>query len=107
MAVEAPVAGSTSAADLAHMPKIHAPAVPGYDSGHELHVVADHQGRGVGDGMVESEYALDGAATNGKARKRSASPHEANIVGKTPCSAIIYHICEDRVVLIALLVFGH
>lgn len=88
MAVEAPVAGSTSAADLAHLPKVKAPAVPGDDSGHDLHVVADHQGRGVGDGMVESEYAVDGGA-NGKGKKRSASPDQGDNVGKTH---VCYHI---------------
>lgn len=73
MAVEGPIAGSTSASDLAHLPKLHAPPVPGDDHGHDLHVVADHEGRGVGDAMVESEYATDG-----KGRKRSASPSDAN-----------------------------
>lgn len=75
MAVEGPIAGSTSASDLAHLPKLHAPPVPGDDHGHDLHVVADHEGRGVGDAMVESEYATDG-----KGRKRSASPSDASNV---------------------------
>jgi hypothetical protein len=81
MAVEAPVAGSTAPADVAHMPKLKAPAVPGDDSGHDLHVVADHSGRGVGDGMLEPEYAIDGGA-NGKGKKRSASPSDGNNVGR-------------------------
>lgn len=80
MAVEAPVAGGAAAADLAQLPKLKAPAVPGEDSGHDLHVVPDHQGRGVGDGMVDSEYAPDGGV-NGKSRKRSASPNDSSNVG--------------------------
>ncbi|GHJ84710.1 hypothetical protein NliqN6_1112 [Naganishia liquefaciens] len=77
MAVEAPVSGSAAAADVAQLPKLKAPAVPGDDSGHDLHVVPDHQGRGVGDGMLEPEYAPDGGV-NSKGRKRSASPSNSS-----------------------------
>ena len=93
MAVEAPVAGSTAPADVAHMPKLKAPAVLGDDSGHDLHVVADHQGRGVGDGMVESEYSLD-VGVNGKGKKRSASPSDGSNVGRMlwyPCVITVHH----------------
>ncbi|KAI5454361.1 DNA topoisomerase 1 [Naganishia albida] len=69
MAVEAPIAGGTSAGELAHLPKVEG------DNGHALHVVADHQGKGVGDEMLEPEYIVNGA-TNGKGRKRSASPSQ-------------------------------
>ena len=82
MAVEAPVSGSAAAADVAQLPKLKAPAVPGDDSGHDLHVVPDHQGRGVGDGMLEPEYAPDGGV-NSKGRKRSASPSNSSNVGTT------------------------
>ncbi|KAJ9111343.1 hypothetical protein QFC19_001111 [Naganishia cerealis] len=73
MAVEGPIAGSTSAADVAHLPKVNVPAVPGDDAEHYSHlaVVADHQGKGVGDTMIDSEYAPDG-----KGKKRSASPRD-------------------------------
>lgn len=89
MAVEAPVAGSAAAADLAHLPKLKAPAAPGDDGGHDLRVVPDYQGKGVGDGMVDSEYASDGGV-NSKGRKRSASPSDASIVGRRQ-----WHLVRD------------
>lgn len=84
MAVEAPVAGGTSAGELAHLPKVEG------DNGHALHVVADHQGKGVGDEMLEPEYIVNGA-TNGKGRKRSASPSQTENVGKIPWFLLPYH----------------
>lgn len=94
MAVEAPVAGGTSAAELAHLPKVDSES----DSGHGLHIVADHQGTGVGDEMLEPEYVVNGV-TNGKGKKRSASPGHGNNVGENhacyhiPCSR---NACTDR-----------
>lgn len=91
MAVEAPVAGGTSAAELAHLPKVDSES----HSGHALHIVADHQGTGVGDEMLEPEYVVNGA-TNGKGKKRSASPDQGNNVGENPC-LLSYTMFEKRV----------
>lgn len=94
MAVEAPMAGGTSAAELAHLPKVDSES----DRGHGLHIVADHQGTGVGDEMLEPEYVVNGV-TNGKGKKRSASPDHGNNVGENharyhiPCSR---NACTDR-----------